>query len=75
MGMTHYRICPYGSDSWKVQRRVLGIFWVNISEMTFDLESEAEHWIKHQVAAEHLKNARKLIALERQRSVLPRPFP
>jgi hypothetical protein len=82
--MTKYRICPYGSDRWKVQRRFLGLFWVNVNEMvgpgyytfiTFDLESEAERWIKGQVAAEHLGNARKLIARERQRSVVPRPFP
>lgn len=56
--MTRYRIVPYRSRSWLVQRRWLW-FWIDCTRIlvddyckpvTFDTMAEAAEWIKEQAA-------------------------
>jgi len=68
-----YRICPYGLDMWKVQRKRLG-FWFDVTTQvaadmslvrTFNIEADAERWIEDQHDEVEVRRA----------SIKPRVYP
>lgn len=82
--MTRYRICPHGLDRWKVQEKDWMLGWFDVRHevgmdthetMSFALESEAEAWIRDQVARADLERIQRALEKQRSRDVVPRPFP
>lgn len=52
--MTRYRVAPYGVDQWKIQKRWLGLLWVDIfwlvaydtyDRLSFSDKENATKWI------------------------------
>ncbi len=79
-----FRIAPYGDDKWKIQRKWLGLFWVDVlwlvgqdtyDRLSFSDKEHAKMWIDGTLEHTETTWRRKRVAQERAREIVPEEYP